>query len=95
MLELLDTGRMAHKYGKWRGAIAIASGAPFFVIALVIPFILDVLPNAPRSPVLMWVCFGLIGLACALWIYGFYLLYRDWEHKDHLQVARRYKTRGW
>lgn len=93
-MNALSRGRGAHKFGKWRGAIAIDFGTTFFVIALVIPFILDVLPNIPRSPVVMWVCTGLIVLACALWIYGFYLLYRDLEHQDHLEEARQYRAQG-
>lgn len=96
MLNLFDTGRMAYKYGKWRGAIYLVSIAAPLAIANFIASVLGLLPGNPSLPdVLRWLEIGLYALALFLCTYGFYRLYRDHVHFDHDVDADRYKHEGW
>ena len=90
MLELLDTGRMAHKHGKWRGAIAIVYAVGLFLVATVLANLDELVSTFGRTvdttdmsnPVL-WLAIGTYLIAMLLMLFGSWQLYRDFEHGDY------------
>lgn len=96
MLHLLDTGRMAQKFGKWRGLLYLVATAVPLAIANFIHKVFGILPGAPHPPApLQWVEIGLYGLALFLWGCGCYRLYQDRVHHDYQLEAERYRREGW
>ena len=96
LLDLFDTGRMAHRFGKWRGLVYLAAVAVPLSIAHFIGTALSVLPGRPQAPdELRWLEVGLYALAVFLCAYAFYRLYRDRVHGDHEEAAERFKREGW
>lgn len=102
MLELLDTGRMAHKFGKWRGAVT----AMFAVVPLALAWgfatVFDVVlsisaagAKAGAPAAALWIALGLVVLAAAIVVYGAWLLYVDEVRGDYYDLAARYKREGW
>lgn len=96
MLELLDTGRMAYKFGKWRGVLYLVATLAPLIIATFILSIFGILPGKPTPPAAIeWIGMILYGLALALGMYGCHQLYRDQVHHDYYLEADRYKHEGW
>lgn len=96
MLELLDSGRLAYKLGKWRGLLHMAYAVPLVLLAFAIANMFTVLPGSPLPPIaLQWICYGLLGVAAFLWLYGIYRVYRDHNSSDVYLEADRYKREGW
>lgn len=96
MLDLLDTGRMAHKFGKWRGVLYLVAAAVPVAIGSFIARVFDVLPGQPEPPEpLQWLEMGLFAIALMIWIYGWYQLYRDHMHHDYYLEADRCQREGW
>lgn len=102
MLELLDTGRMAHKHGKWRGAIALIYAIGAAMLATVFEEVVNAVsgfsnPSHPtniNNPVI-WIIIGLYAIALLLMLFGIWQLYKDFEHASYVQEADRYKQQGW
>ncbi|MDP3230710.1 MAG: hypothetical protein Q8N13_22435 [Acidovorax sp.] len=101
MLFLLDSGKLAVHYGKWRGLLYFAASAVFMCFAWVIPSIFDVIAEfSPGGSVNMpvgmyYTAIGPLVVACFLGIAGCWRLYRDEVHGDHQRDADHYKTYGW
>jgi hypothetical protein len=96
MLDFLDTGRMAHKFGKWRGALYLVATSVPLALANFIAKVFSILPGQPEPPVaLQWTEIGFYALAMFLWAYGCYLLYRDHVHHDYFLEADHYQREGW
>lgn len=102
MLELLDTGRMAHKVGKWRGAVAIAYAFGLALSATLIDKLAALVftfgkagATAGTSNYFVWITVGLYVVAMLLILFGSRQLYRDFEHGDHYEDAEHYKREGW
>jgi len=98
MLKLLDTGWIAHKYGKWRWAHYALAAVFLFVFGLAIANFLTIpakiSPGADKS-LAGWtfVVFG--GLSLLVLIYSIWLSYIDEVHGTYIDVAERYRTHGW
>lgn len=102
MLELLNTGRMAYKVGKWRGSVAIAYAFGLSIGAILIDKLTDLVISSGRaiattdtSYPLVWVTVGLDIAALLLLFFGSWQLYRDFEHGDYQEEAERFKRDGW
>ncbi|MCL5741213.1 MAG: hypothetical protein M1430_10350 [Betaproteobacteria bacterium] len=101
MLELLDTGRMAVKLGKWRGALtggyALLPCLFAFVVLKVQDLVWAAAPGAsqPGLSTLDWIAIGLVGVGMVLALWCVWQLYRDHVHGDYYIDAENYKTRGW
>lgn len=97
MLELLDTGRLAHRYGRWRGLAYLVAVAAPLAMAYLLGSVFTALPGAVMQPpaVLRWLQAGLGSLAVFLAFYGCYRLYRDHEHHDYVEAADHYRRHGW
>lgn len=96
MLELFDTGRLAHKFGKWRGFVYLVATAVPLAIEYFLGEVFSVLPGAAQpADVLQWSRLGLTFVATLLTIYGCYRLYRDHEHHDYIEDADHFRRHGW
>lgn len=96
MLYLLDTGRMAYKFGRLRGALYLVATTVPLAIANVIAKVFSILPGQPEPSVdLQWVEIGFYALAMLLWAYGCYRLYRDCVHHDYFLEADHFQREGW
>ena len=103
MLELLDTGRMAHRFGKWRGLVAAANAVVLFLLALLISKLEGLIVfSSPKptitsssSPVLGWISIGLLMVGGLLWLWASWQLYRDHIHSDYYLEAEHFKNHGW
>ncbi len=100
MLELLDTGRMAVKFGKWRGLATASRALFFYAVAFAAVKLQDLLqkfmPNAPQNgvPTLGWTAIGMIVFGQLLLLWGMWQLYRDHVHGDYYLDSERYQDRG-
>lgn len=101
MLWLFDTGRMAKKFGKWRGAVTVAHGVALSLIGVLIARLDDLVyqfaPQVQR-PVegstlaliaLVVYCAGLL-----LGIWGVYQLFMDATRGSYIEDADRYERDG-
>ncbi len=96
MLYLLDTGRMAYKFGKWRGVLYLVATAVPLAIANFISQVFGLLPGQPQPPAaFQWIEIGCYAVALLLWGYGCYRLYRDYIHHDYYLEADHYQHEGW
>ncbi|MBB3639826.1 hypothetical protein [Variovorax atrisoli] len=100
MLELLDTGRIAHKLGKWRWTAYFATGLCLFFFGwgiaelLMVPSLMSP-ATATDSSFAFWT-FASFSLASLLLIlYSFWLCYTDEMHGAYIEIAERYRTHGW
>lgn len=97
MLELLDTGRLAHRYGKWRGLAYLVAAAAPLAMACLLGSVFTLLPGAVMQPpaALRWLQVGFGSLAVLLTLYGCYRLCGDHEHHDYVEAADHYRGHGW
>jgi len=96
MLYLLDTGRMAYKFGKWRGTLYLVATAVPFAIANFIAKVFSILPDQSQPPMaFQWMEIGFHAVALLLWGYGCYRIYRDHVHHDYYLEAQHYQREGW
>lgn len=96
VLFLFDTGRMAYKFGKWRGAVYLVATAVPMALANLITTVLSVLPGRPQPPAaVQWIEGGFYALALLLWSYCCYRLYRDHVYHDYYLAADRHQREGW
>ena len=99
MLELLDTGRIAHKYGKWRWTLYFAAAFSVFLIGwavselLTIPSLMS--PAAADTSLALWTLAGFSLISLLLFIYSLRLCYIDEVHGTYIEDAQHYKTHGW
>ncbi|WP_177340749.1 hypothetical protein [Comamonas thiooxydans] len=99
MLWLFDTGRMAKKFGKWRGAVAVAHAVIVGIFAVMLARLSDVLilqddPAVAASTValaaLVIYCGGVL-----LGLWGAYQLIMDAIRGAYISAADRYDRQGW
>lgn len=96
MLYMLDTGRMAYKLEKWRGALYVVATAVPLAIANFISQVFGILPAQPQPlDAFQWIEIGCYAVAFLLLGYGSYSLYRDHVHHDYYLEADRYQCEGW
>ncbi|SES75432.1 hypothetical protein [Variovorax sp. OV084] len=98
MLKLLNTGWIAHKYGKRRWIhYALAAAFLFgfgFAIAnfLTIPAMLN---SGADTALAGWTFLSFACLSMLALIYSIWLSYTDEAHGTYVEVAERYRTHGW
>lgn len=101
MLWLFDTGRMAKKFGKWRGAVTVACGGALSFMALTLAKLDDLIyryaPEVER-PIdgshlaLVALVIYCAGLLLGLW--GAFQLFMDATRGTYVDDARRYDREG-
>ena len=88
MLKLLNTGRLAHRYGEWRGVAYLVAVVVPLAMAHFLGTVFTILPgSAQAAPALQWLQISFYSVAALLTVYGFYRLYRDHEHHDYIEDA--------
>lgn len=96
MVELFDTGRLAKKFGKWRGLAYLAAVPAPLAMVCFLDTVFTALPGVAQPPdALRWLQTGLGSVVALLTIYGCYRLYRDHEHHDCIEDADHYRRHGW
>lgn len=102
MLWLLDTGKMAKKFGKWRGAITALHGFGLSLIGMCIARLEDLVMafgpanakvNAPDTLGIIAMVLYALGMLAALW--GAWQLYSDANSGAYRHEAERYDREGW
>lgn len=99
MFELLDTGRIAHKFGKWRWTVYFAAALCVFLLGwalaelLMIPSLMS--STAADTSIAFWTfaAFSLISLI--LLVYSVWLCYIDEVRQAYRGAAEHYKVHGW
>lgn len=102
MLLLLDSRRMAHKYGKKRGRrIAICGGAAWLFALLLVNFevvvhtaVIHIAPSG-IAPIVSWAAMVIYAIGCLLVLYGAWLMYRDEVYHAYIDDADHYRRNGW
>lgn len=101
MLWLLDTGKMAKKFGKWRGAVTVASGVGFCILSYLLvqidDFVNSLAPDLNRpiessTLTLIAMAIYLIGVLISIW--GAWQLYKDATRFTYIDDAERYDREG-
>ncbi|MDR0215891.1 MAG: hypothetical protein LBJ15_18110 [Comamonas sp.] len=98
MLWLFDTGRMAKKFGKWRGAVAVAHAVAVCILAVMFSRLSDILilqddPAVTASSVaLMALVIYCVGVLLGLW--GAYQLIVDATRGAYISAADHYDREG-
>ncbi|WP_177341048.1 hypothetical protein [Comamonas thiooxydans] len=99
MLWLFDTGRMAKKFGKWRGVVTVAHAVGICAIAVAVSHLADVVVNLETTPVgASTVALAALVIYCAgvlLGIWGAYQLIMDAIRGAYISAADRYDRQGW
>lgn len=102
MLELLDSGRMAHKFGKWRGAVAIGVALTFYLLSYAVLNLGQALQSSSLFkasqeglPPLFWGAAAIAILGFIIQLIGSWALYRDHVHGDYYIAAEHYRKHGW
>ncbi len=102
MLWLLDTGKMAKKFGKWRGGITALCGFGMSLIGTLIARLESLVlafgpsnaqTNAPGVLGFIALGFYALGMVAALW--GAWQLYVDANSGAYQHDADRYDREGW
>jgi hypothetical protein len=98
MLWLFDTGRMAKKFGKWRGAITVAHAVVVCILAVLLSSLADIVTHQSEPPVdastvaLAALVIYCIGVLLGLW--GAYQLIVDATRGAYISAADRYDREG-
>ena len=102
MLEILDTGKLAHKYGKHRGWIIAAYGVVTCLVGLAIHHFQDVIfmmaPAAARPPeptAITWLAIALYAIGAIILLWAVWQLYKDEVRSDYRRDAEHYRRNGW
>lgn len=102
MLWLLDTGKMAKKFGKWRSAITALSALGVFLIGEMILRIGDIVrgmspatDDLSGSYALLWTTLGFYVLGVAIGLWALWLWYQDSFHEAYKKDAEHYEREGW
>jgi hypothetical protein len=99
MLDLLDTGRIAYKMGKWRWTLYFAAGVCVFLIGWAIAELLTIpsrmSPVAVDTSVALWTLAGFSLASLLFFIYSAWLCYIDEMRGAYIDDAQRYKVHGW
>jgi hypothetical protein len=98
MLELLDTGRIAHKLGKWRWTAYFATGLCLFFFGWGIAELLMVpslMSPAADSSFAFWTFAGFSLASALLIVYSVRLAYIDEMQGAYIEAAERYRSHGW
>lgn len=99
MLELLDTGRIAYKLGKWRWTLYFSAGVCVFLSGwaiselLTIPSLMS--PATADTSAVLWTLGGFSLASLLLFIYSARLCYIDEMRGAYIDDAQHYKTHGW
>jgi hypothetical protein len=99
MLELLDSGRIAHKLGKWRWSAYFATAICLFFFGwgvsevLMIPSLMS--PVAADSSPAFWTFAGFSLASLLLILYSVRLCYIDEMHGAYIDDAEHYRLHGW
>jgi hypothetical protein len=99
MLELLDTGRIAHKFGKWRWALYFAAAGCLFLIGLAVTELLMIpgrmSPAAADTTLAFWTFTAFCVASLLMIVYSIRLCYIDEMHGAYVDDAEHYRRHGW
>lgn len=99
MLWLFDTGRMAKKFGKWRGAIVVAHAVAVCILAVCVSRLADVLINLESTPVnastVALAAVVIYGAGVLLGLWGAWQYVMDSTRGSYIHDADRYDREGW
>lgn len=102
MLWLLDTGKMAKKFGKWRGAVTVACGVALSLVGVAFAKIDDLLYTitpALQRPVdgatLALIALVVYAVGMLICLCGAWQLYKDATRGTYQLDAERYDREGW
>lgn len=103
MIELLDSDRLAAKFGKWRGAVVGGSATLLVVMAAAIMKLVETIARArPQlsSPIELmpgayWIAMALVALSSVLWLWAVVLFYKDQVYEAYRDAAHRHNNRLW
>lgn len=102
MLWLLDTGKMAHRHGKWRGLFTGLHGLLVCFIGTIISKLenltLSFAPSGvePSGPnFLTWLWMGVFAVGVLTILAGAWQLYKDQMHGAYINDADHYQREGW
>lgn len=94
MLGLFDTGRMAKKFGKWRGPITVVCGVVVCIFAVMVSRLADVVSNLDSTPVdassVAMAAMVIYGAGVLLGIWGAYQFIMDAMRSAYIEDADRY-----
>lgn len=98
MLWLFDTGRMAKKFGRWRGLIIVAHAVAVCILALCVSRLADVLINLETTPVnastVALAAVVIYGVGVLLGLWGAFQFFMDATRGTYVDDARRYEREG-
>ncbi len=98
MLWLFDTGRMAKKFGKWRGAITVAHAVGVCIFAVLLSRLAGIVILQSEPPVdastLALVALVIYCAGVLLGIWGTYQLIMDAIRGAYISAADRYDREG-
>lgn len=98
MLWLLDTGRMAKKFGRWRGLIIVAHAVAVCILALCVSRLADVVINLETTPVsastLSLAAIVIYGAGVLLGVWGACQYFLDAFRGSHIHDADRYDQKA-
>jgi len=102
MLRLFDTGRMAKKFGKWRGAVTVVHGVGVSIVGVLTAKLDDLVyqfaPQVER-PIdgahLALIALAIYCTGVLLGIWGAYQLLMDATRGSYISDADRYEREGW
>lgn len=103
MIELLDSDRLAAKFGKWRGAIVGVCATLLVVFAAAIMKLVEIITRARpqlQSPIELmpgayWFALALVCLSSVLWLWAVVLFYKDQVYEAYREAAHRHNNRFW
>ncbi|BCX53868.1 MULTISPECIES: hypothetical protein [Comamonas] len=98
MLWLFDTGRMAKKFGRWRGAVTVAHAVGVCIIAVAVSRLADVVVNLETTPVsastVALAALVIYGAGVLLGIWGAYQYFVDATRGTYISDADRNDREG-
>ncbi|WP_314972828.1 hypothetical protein [Comamonas testosteroni] len=98
MLWLFDTGRMAKKFGKWRGVVTVAHAVGICIIAVAVSRLADVVVNLETTPVnastVALAALVIYGAGVLLGIWGAWQYLADATRGAYISAADRYDREG-
>lgn len=98
MLWLFDTGRMAKRFGKWRGPVIVAHGVGICIIAVMISRVVNILLNLESTPVdastISFAAMVIYGAGVLLGIWGAYQFMMDALRGKYIEDAEEYKNQS-